>query len=108
MRASLCICAVIVAGIMTVGVAATSWSADYNSRFIRNYPPGYHGMWYNAERFFDTKKNLSAGPMERYRWDKYMSKITNVEYPFHPIPFPWDYGTGRNFNLPNYNSNDWP
>jgi len=31
-----------------------------------------------------------------------------VHYPFFPVPFTWDYGTGRRFNLPDYNTNDWP
>ena len=36
-----------------------------------------------------------------------MSQITNLWYPFLPVPYEWDYGTYKDFNLPNYNSNDW-
>lgn len=75
--------------------------------FRRNYPPGYYGMYYYEPRFFgpvvgENKKD------DIYRWDRYMSRITEVEFPFLPIPYDWDYGTGRTFGLPDYNSNDWP
>ena len=97
--------------ILTAGMiafpATESYSSDYNPRFARNYPPGFYGMWYYAERFYD-KKTEGEVPEELYRWDGYMSRVTNVYFPFKPIPFPWDYGTGRKFNLPNYRSNDWP
>lgn len=84
-----------------------SFAEDYNARFVRNYPPGFYGMWYKAERFFE-KKEKGKLPEELYRWDQYMSHLTGVYYPFFPIPFTWDYGTGRRFNLPVYNTNDWP
>ncbi len=96
-----------IAATLILGFLAVSASAgDYNSRFVRNYPPGYYGMWYKAERFFELEpKDPQA--VEQYRWDKFMSRITGVTYPFYPIPFDWDYGTGRTFNLPDYNTNDW-
>ncbi|MEJ2716004.1 MAG: hypothetical protein P8182_02525 [Deltaproteobacteria bacterium] len=83
---------------------SSAW--DYNARFIRNYPPGFYGMWYKAERFFETRTGESV-PDELYRWDRYMSRVTGVTYPFLPIPYAWDYGSSRKFNLPDYNTNDW-
>lgn len=86
---------------------ACSWAGDYESRFVRNYPPGYYGMYYFAQRFFE-KPAPPGEKLQSYRYDKEMSKNMEIEYPFYPIPYPWDYGTGRTFNLPDYNSNDWP
>jgi hypothetical protein len=86
--------------------ASPTWSKDYNSRFIRNYPPGYHGMWYYAERFFDTYRE-NTNNKEYYAWDTFMSQLTGVRYPFMPAPYAWDYGTYRKFNLPDYNTNNW-
>ena len=83
-----------------------TWARDYNRRFVRNYPPGFHSMWHSATRFFETKKeNVPA--VELYRCDRFMTQVTCVSYPFFPVPYEWDYGTGRKFNLPNYNTNDW-
>lgn len=79
-------------------------ATDYNSRFVRNYPPGYNGMWYYAERFFDKPP---APRSEEYRWDKFTSRLMNINYPFLPIPYPWDYGNDRTFNLPDYSVNNW-
>ena len=98
--------------VLSASSAMNCLASDYNSRFIRNYPPGYYGMWYKAERFY---KNPEASgqvegekrPIEIYAWDIGMSKLTNLWYPFMPIPYEWDYGTHRSFNLPDYNSNDW-
>jgi len=97
---------IVATGFLAVG-APDSWAGDYHHRFIRNYPPGYHGMWYNAERFYDTAEPGQKGS-ESFRWDRYMSKVTELHFPFLPIPFAWDYGTSRKFNLPDYNRNDWP
>lgn len=88
------------------GSTSVSWAKDYESRFTKNYPPGYYGMWYYAEKFYE-KQMQNEIPPEIYRWDRYMSKMTDVYYPFLPIPYDWDYGTHRNFNLPDYSSNDW-
>jgi len=98
---------VLTAAIIFVAASFDSaWAADYDHRFIRNYPPGYYGMYYNAERFFEpvdpTKKRD-----ETYRWDKFMSRVNELRYPFYPIPYDWDYGTNRKFNLPDYNANNW-
>jgi hypothetical protein len=82
------------------------FARDYDQRFVRNYPPGYYGMWYNAERFYNIPKPGET-PVEAYRWDKFMSKITEVSFPYYPIPYDWEYGDGRTFNLPNDNRNDW-
>lgn len=85
---------------------------DYNTRFTKNYPPGYYGMWYKAQRFYKNPKATGEAqgeqrPIELYLWDGEMSRITNVWYPFKPVPYGWDYGTYSGFNLPDYNSNDW-
>jgi hypothetical protein len=98
--------AISLAGLIALLLVGESWAADYDSRFVRNYPPGYYGMWYNAERFYEIREP-GKPPEELYRWDKYMSQVTGVIYPFFPVPFAWDYGTGRTFNLPDYHTNDW-
>jgi hypothetical protein len=93
--------------------SSSAWAApDYNSRFVRNYPPGYNGMWYKAQRFYENT-DPDVKRQETYRWDRFMSRITEVTFPFYPIPYDWEYGTdpvyrtGRRFNLPEYNRNDW-
>lgn len=90
---------------------------DYDRRFVRDYPPGFYSMYWKAERFYEpidkesretlTTEKLTPPPAELYSWDKRMAQVTGINYPFYPTPFPWDYGTGRTFNLPNYNSNNW-
>ncbi len=107
MRGAYVIRPLILAGLLALVFCVACWAGDYNSRFVRNYPPGFHGMWYEAERFFE-KDPQEQEVGELYRWDKYMMKLTGVHYPFLPIPFMWDYGNARTFNLPDYNSNDWP
>lgn len=82
-------------------------AADYEPRFMKNYPPGYYGMWYYADRFY-SKSGVDSPQGPGYRWDKFMSGITNLSFPYYPIPYDWDYGTGRTFNLPDYNANNWP
>lgn len=99
------IIALVCSVILMCTAVPTSWAADYHQRYIRNYPPGYHGMYYYAERFFDTDPNLKYEVI--YRWDDFMSRVTEIRYPFHPIPYDWEYGKTRNFNLPDYNANDW-
>lgn len=101
-------CTILLAIVIAVvaGTMSNTWARDYEPRFMRNYPPGYYGMWYYAERFFEPK-NEQYVPEEAYRWDRYMSKITGLRFPFFPIPYDWDYGTCRAFNLPDYNTNDW-
>jgi hypothetical protein len=101
-------------GILFLAACPHSGAGDYDSRFVRNYPPGYHGTWYYAERFWKPQTGEQESP-ERSRWDRFMARLTDITnwpnghigYPFNPIPYEWDYGTGRTFNLPNYNSNDW-
>ncbi len=103
-----------ITAIIIVAVSAIAWaSEDYDPAFIRNYPPGYYGMWYKAQRFYE---NLNPTPppdsrfarkTEYYRWDRFMSRATNTYFPFYPIPYDWEYGHDRQFNLPNYNTNDW-
>jgi hypothetical protein len=84
-----------------------SWAIeDYNDRFVKNYPPGFHSMWYKAERFYKNMDPDRKGN-EKYRWDRFMSRVTGVTFPFYPIPYDWEYGSERTFNLPDYNSNDW-
>ena len=97
---------ILMAAIMFLGATQLAWSRDYNSRFMRNYPPGYNGMWYKAERFYETIRENKQRE-EHYTWDKFMGHVTGVRYPFLPVPFDWDYGTWSKFNLPDYNSNDW-
>jgi hypothetical protein len=80
-------------------------ASDYDPRFVRSYPPGYYGMWYDAQRF--STEGIPGAKTERYRWDMLMSRETNVTFPFYPIPYDWDYGTGRTFSLPDYNANNW-
>jgi hypothetical protein len=63
-------------------------------------------MWYYADRFADKVPEKKT--LENYRWDRFMSREMNISYPFFPIPYEWDYGTGRTFNLPDYNANNWP
>jgi hypothetical protein len=92
-------------GLIVLAPFADCRAKDYNDRFIKNYPPGYFGMYYQAQRFIEPQGDE---PEELYRWDRYMSQTIGVTYPYMPIPYPWDYGTGRTFNLPDYNSNDWP
>ncbi|HMK34115.1 MAG TPA: hypothetical protein VK463_03535 [Desulfomonilaceae bacterium] len=101
MRSILLICVVMLA----ILVSSSCWAADYESRFVRNYPPGFYGMWYDAQRFFTEL--IPGQRTERYRWDALMSRETNIAFPFYPIPYDWDYGTGRTFSLPDYNANDW-
>jgi hypothetical protein len=106
MRSKLYSIAIVMAALLTVLAASTVDARDYESRFIRNYPPGYHGMWYYTQRFFhqdDPQDRLQ----DKYRWDLYMSRITNVTFPYLPVPYGWEYGTVEDFNLPDYNSNDW-
>jgi hypothetical protein len=97
----------ILAVIFALAGFSVCWSADYNHRFVRNYPPGFNGMWYYADRFVDKVEPGRKNP-EHYRWDRFMSRTMNIRYPFYPIPYEWEYGTGRTFNLPDYNANDWP
>jgi hypothetical protein len=107
MRSKTLALCIVTAGFLGMFGLPVVQAKDYDSRFIRNFPPGYHGMWYYAERFSyaeDTTDKLQ----EKYRWDKFMSKTTNMQYPFFPVPHSWDYGTTEKFNLPDYNTNDWP
>ncbi len=99
-----------------LGSYSISKAGDYNQRFVRNYPPGYNGMWYNVQRFQQSEQASDPIAIEKYRWDKYMSRITDLSFPYFPIPYEWDYGTDRSqsliqsdrrFNLPDYNTNDW-
>ena len=107
MRPFSCIAVLVLAICVIAGTVSSSWARDYESRFMRNYPPGYYGMWYYAERFSEPQDHQTA-PEESYRWDRYMSRITGLRFPFLPVPYDWDYGTWQNFNLPHYNTNDWP
>jgi hypothetical protein len=97
---------IVIAACAAMCLASPSWGTDYNSRFIRNYPPGYHGMWYNAQRFHETNRE-NKNREEFYTWDKFMGHLTGVTFPFLPVPHDWDYGTWCKFNLPDYNTNDW-
>ena len=90
----------------TVNTSGT-FAQDYQERFVHNYPPGYYGMWYKADRFTDDPLTAKPPGQEPYRWDRYMSSVTGVIYPFNPAPFDWEYGAGRKFNLPDYSANDW-
>lgn len=107
MRSKTLIAILVMSGMALMVSVEQGFSKDYNSRFVRNYPPGYYGMWYNADRFHDRKTNESGVPVERYRWDSYMTRIVELDFPWRPIPFDWEYGSNRDFNLPNYNTNDW-
>ncbi len=106
MRTTHWLLAAVTSAVLIVICCTGVFASDYNQRFVRNYPPGNYGMWYKAERFYNTPEP-GTPPTEAYRWDKFMSKITEVSFPFYPIPYDWEYGNGRTFNLPNYNRNDW-
>ena len=106
MRSRPYIVALVLASLFVVACISVSWARDYDQRFVRNYPPGYYGMWYYAQRFYE-KQDPQNMPQETYRYDKYMSRITDLYFPFYPIPYDWDYGTYRKFNLPDYSTNDW-
>jgi len=97
---------VIASAVLALASLSLAVAGDYNHRFVRNYPPGNHGMWYKAERFYEIQYP-GVTPTETYRWDKFMSKVTEVRFPFYPIPYDWEYGNGRTFNLRNDNTNDW-
>jgi hypothetical protein len=102
-----CLIVAAVAAVVSIPPAFDgAWAQDYHSRFMRNYPPGYHSMWYRAHRFEDIQ-HPDPAMREPYVWDKYMAQLTGVRYPFRPSPYAWDYGTGRTFNLPNYRDRDW-
>ena len=107
MRSNGYLVAVMLALCLAVAAISAVQAKDYESRFIRNYPPGYNGIWYYADRFV-FHDNRQDPAQEKYRWDRFMSRATNIEFPFYPIPYNWEYGTGRTFNLPDYNTNDWP
>ncbi|MBI4961694.1 MAG: hypothetical protein HY913_00310 [Desulfomonile tiedjei] len=107
MRAICCIAAVILVACFALYDSSDAWAAaDYDSRFVRNYPPGNYGMWYKAQRFSENT-DPEVPRQETYRWDRFMSRVTEVAFPFYPIPYDWEYGTDREFNLPDYNRNDW-
>jgi hypothetical protein len=98
---------IVLAGFLVLAGFSSAPAKDYEARFMKNFPPGYHGMWYYAERF-SHNDNRADKLQEKYRWDRYMSRATNLTYPFLPVPFAWDYGTTEKFNLPDYSTNDWP
>jgi hypothetical protein len=91
--------------ILVILASSLCKASDYDGRFIRSYPPGFYGMWYDAQKF--DSEGVPGVKSERYRWDKLMSQETHITFPFYPIPYDWDYGTGRTFGLPDYNSDDW-
>jgi hypothetical protein len=105
MRASAFLFGILLVAMLILGSSIVH-AGDYDPRFVRHYPPGFHGMWYKAQRFTD-RSDTEAAAQELYRWDKFMSRIMEVRYPYYPIPYGWEYGTDRTFNLPNYNANDW-
>ena len=107
MRSILCLFLLILASSFFFCTAGPAAASDYNSTFMRNYPPGYYGMWYYAERFQHPLKTGKAVG-ESYNWDKYMSRVTGLHFPFNPTPFGFEYGSRTNFNLPDYNRNIWP
>jgi hypothetical protein len=100
------IMALFVVGLLILSFSQVSWAQQYNDRFIRSFPPGYYGMWYYADKFREREPEDET-PREYYRWDKYMSRVTGITYPFSPKPYNWTYGSKRTFNLPDYNTNDW-
>lgn len=106
MRLRLFIALALVVAMMTLWSVSLCGATDYNQRFIRSYPPGYYGMWYKAQRFAEPG-NPGEPKEEVYAWDRFMSQVTRVFYPYQPTPFDWEYGNGRKFNLPDYNTNDW-
>jgi hypothetical protein len=107
MRSILCFFLLILGSSLLFGAATPKFASDYNSTFMHNYPPGFYGMWYYAERFYHPRK-ADKPVAEPYLWDKYMSRVTGLHFPFNPTPFDWEYGSRTTFNLPNYNRNIWP
>jgi hypothetical protein len=96
----------VLAAVAAIFGSAVTYAGDYDPRFVRNYPPGFHGMWYYAQRFYKENKIPKLGS-EKHHHDRFMSGVTNLIYPFYPIPYDWEYGTGRTFGLPDYNKNCW-
>jgi hypothetical protein len=107
MRSNGYLVAMMLAICLAACAASVAQAKDYDSRFLKNFPPGYNGMWYYGDRFV-FHDNRDDPTQEKYRWDRFMSRSVNIEYPFYPIPYDWEYGAGRTFNLPDYNTNDWP
>ena len=106
MRSPRLLPALILGAFLALSASPVCQAADYNHRFVRNFPPGFNGMWYYADRFVD-RIEPDKKVREYYRWDRFMSQQLGVYYPFIPIPYDWDYGTARTFDLPDYNANDW-
>jgi hypothetical protein len=106
MRSKILALCMMMAGLLALFALPAVQAKDYESRFVRAFPPGYYGMWYFAERF-TYHDNTTDKLQEKYRWDRFMSRTTGMKYPFFPAPHAWDYGTSEKFNLPDYNSNDW-
>lgn len=100
---------VIIALAVSILLTITSWTVwahDVDFPVIRHYPPGYYGSGYYSQSFFPQPSPL--GGKDPFKWDKFMSRELGIEFPFHPIPYTWDYGTGLTFNFPDLNANNWP
>ena len=82
------------------------WSAQLDFPNIRRYPPGYYGAAYYSPHQY-PRGATPSGPQDPLKWDKAMSHELGIDFPFYPIPYPWDYGRELNFNFPDFNSNDW-
>jgi hypothetical protein len=48
MRLISCTTVFLIALCVLAGTVSNTWARDYDPRFMRNYPPGYYGMWYYA------------------------------------------------------------
>ncbi len=83
------------------------WALDVIFPVIRQYPSGYYGTGYYSKRLSPRADGL-VGPTDAMRWDRFMSHELGVQFPFFPIPYPWDYGRDLTFNFPDFNANDWP
>ncbi len=97
---------VTVASLSFVLYTAVSNAYDIDFPIIQRYPPGYYGAGYYSTRLYPGR-DTSLAPPQALKWNKFMSRELGIEFPFFPMPYPWDYGRGLTFNFPDFNANDW-
>ncbi|MGB9618085.1 MAG: hypothetical protein ACPL7J_12255 [Desulfomonilaceae bacterium] len=91
---------------LLLGAGNFARALDIDFPIIHRYPPGYYGAGYYSKRLY-PRGDGSSGPAAALKWDKFMSHELGIEFPFFPMPYPWDYGRGLTFNFPDFNANDW-
>lgn len=97
---------VTVASLSFVLSATVITAYDIDFPLIQRYPPGYYGAGYYSTRF-SPRGDGPVGQTDALKWDRFMSHELGIEFPFFPMPYPWDYGNGLTFNFPDFNANDW-